>query len=281
MCGIFAYTGDKESLPILLDGLSSLEYRGYDSAGIFIASGGAIKSVGAAENLKAKVHDGLKGKSGIAHLRWATHGEPSELNAHPHHNNNEKIWVVHNGIIENYKELREVLKSKGCVFKSVTDTEVLAHLIGYYLEEVNDFEKAVIAALKDVRGTYGIAVSYSEEPEKIIAARNGAPVVLGLGLNENFIASDPTPILRHTKDVLYLQDGEVAVITPTAHRIYTLDSVEVMRDKETIEWDVEQVQKEGFEHFMLKEIMEGPEVIKNTTRGRLIEKEGIAKLVGL
>lgn len=281
MCGIFAYTGKKDSLPILLDGLTSLEYRGYDSAGVFIAETGAVKSVGAVENLKLKIKGDIKGKSGIAHLRWATHGEPTEVNAHPHHDTKENIWVVHNGIIENFKELREALTKQGSVFLSSTDTEVLAHLIGYYLEEKKDFEKAVIAALNDVKGTYGIAVSYKNEPEKIIAARLGAPVVLGIGDGENFIASDPSPILRHTKDVIFLQDGEVVVITPLTHVVYTLDSTQIKREKETIEWEVEQVKKGGYEHFMLKEIMEGPEVIENTIRGRLIVEEGLAKLGGL
>lgn len=281
MCGIFAYTGQKKSLPILLDGITSLEYRGYDSSGIFIPESGVIKSVGPVDNLKLKINKSMKGTSGIAHLRWATHGEPTEINAHPHHDSKENIWVVHNGIIENHKELKDRLIKKGYSFVSSTDTEVLAQLIGYYLEKKNDFEKAVIMALNDVKGTYGIAVSYKKEPYKIIAARFGAPVVLGLGDNENFIASDPSPILRHTKDVIYLQDGEIAVITPSKYLIYTLNSVPVKRNKETIEWEIEQSKKDGHEHFMLKEILESSEVIENTIRGRLIEEDGLAKLGGL
>lgn len=281
MCGIFAYTGTKDSFPILLDGLTSLEYRGYDSAGIYVPQGGVVKAVGAVENLKKKITEPLVGVSGIAHLRWATHGEPTESNAHPHHDTEKNIWVVHNGIVENFKELKKTLTEKGCVFVSATDTEVLAHLISFHVKEQGDFEKGTIAALNEVRGTYGIAVAYEQEPEKIIAARCGAPVVLGLGDAENFIASDPSPILRHTKDVIYLQDGEVAVITPSSHHIYTLDSVRVERERETIEWEVEQVKKGGYDHFMMKEIMEGAEVIVNTTRGRLIEEEGLAKLGGL
>ena len=281
MCGIFAYTGRKDSVPILLDGLTSLEYRGYDSAGIFIPEKGAIKAVGAVHNLKQKISKGFSGKSGIAHLRWATHGEPTEINAHPHHGNSKKIWVVHNGIIENFKELKEKLITAGHTFLSSTDTEVLPHLIEYYLLKNNDFEKAVIRALNDIHGTYGIAVAYSDEPGKIIAARFGAPVVIGIGDGENFIASDPSPILRHTKNVIYLHDGEVAVLTPSSHLIYNLESVQIVRNKETIDWGVEQVQKGGYEHFMLKEIMEGPEVVKNTIRGRLLVEEGLAKLGGL
>lgn len=282
MCGIFAYSGNKQAGPILLDGLTALEYRGYDSAGIFLPESGGVKSVGAVGNLRDKINgQNILGRSGIAHLRWATHGEPTEVNAHPHHNNSEDVWVVHNGIIENYKELKESLTKKGCIFLSETDTEVLAHLIGHNLEKLKDFEKAVTESLKEVKGTYGIAVSYKNEPEKIITARMGAPVVLGLGDGENFIASDPSPILRHTKNVIYLNDGEIAVITPKSHNIYNLNNEKIERNSEIIEWDLEQVQKNGFEHFMLKEITEGPEVILNTLRGRLILDKGLVKLGGL
>ncbi len=281
MCGIFAYTGNKEVLPILLDGLTSLEYRGYDSAGIFIPESGAIKAVGGVDNLKLKIKTNLLGKSGIAHLRWATHGEPTEINAHPHCDCTGQIWIAHNGIIENYKELKNGLLKKGCIFVSSTDTEVLAHLIEQYLKEKNDFEKAVIGALNEIKGTYGLAVSYKKEPKKIIAARHGAPVVIGLGENENFVASDPSPILKHTKDVIFLNDGEIAIITPQKHLIYNLDNVQIDGKRQTIEWEAELVKKNGYEHFMLKEIMEGPEVVENAIRGRLIEDEGLAKLGGL
>ncbi|MBX9906477.1 glutamine--fructose-6-phosphate transaminase (isomerizing) [Patescibacteria group bacterium] len=281
MCGIFAYTGSKEALPILLDGLTSLEYRGYDSAGIYISGADAVKSVGAVENLKKKSMEHLHGTSGIAHLRWATHGEPTEVNAHPHHDTAQQVWVVHNGIIENFKELRESLQATGAQFLSSTDTEVVAHLIARHINSGQSFEEAVTTALREVRGTYGIVVSYALEPDKIIAARLGAPVVVGLGDGENFIASDPSPILRHTKDVLYLFDREIAVITPTSHSIRTLESVPVLREKETIDWEVEQAQKGGYDHFMLKEIMEGPEVVINTVRGRCIEDTGLARLGGL
>ncbi len=281
MCGIFAYTGRKNAAEILLDGLTSLEYRGYDSAGIFIPEAGTVKTVGAVGNLKIKIPKNFKGKSGIAHLRWATHGEPTEINAHPHSDCSGEIWVAHNGIIENYKEIKDKLIAKKHTFISDTDTEVLAHLIEENLKQEKDFEKAVIASLKDVRGTYGLAIAYSKEPEKVIAGRMGAPVVLGLGENENFIASDPSPILRHTKNVVYLRDGEIAVITPSSHTIYTLDYNQVISNPEIIDWDVAQAQKDGYEHFMLKEIMEAPEVLKNTLRGRLIVKDGLAKLGGL
>ncbi len=281
MCGIFAYTGSKQSLPVLLDGLTCLEYRGYDSAGIFIPESGVIKSVGAVDNLKKKIVLPMPGTSGIAHLRWATHGEPTEENAHPHHDQSETIWIVHNGIIENYKELKEILLQKGYTFYSSTDTEVLAKLIGFYMEEKKDFEKAVVAALNEATGTYGVVVSYKNEPEKIIAGRRGAPVVIGLGDGENFVASDVSPILRYTKDVIYLQDGDIAVLTPNKYSIHNLQNISIDRKKEIIEWDMEEAKKGEYAHFMLKEIMEGPEVVENTIRGRLIVDEGIAKLGGL
>lgn len=281
MCGIFAYTGKQQALPILLDGLTCLEYRGYDSAGIYISESGVIKSVGAVDNLKNKIILPIPGTSGISHLRWATHGEPTEENAHPHHDQSETIWIVHNGIIENYKELKEMLIMKGYTFYSSTDTEVLAKLIGYYMEEKNDFEKSVLAALNDARGTYGVVISYKNEPDKIIAARQGAPVVIGLGNGENFVASDVSPILRHTKDVIYLQDGDVAVLNSDKHIIYNLQNISIDRKSEVVEWNMEDAKKGEYDHFMLKEIMEGAEVVENTIRGRLIVEEGIAKLGGL
>lgn len=281
MCGIFAYTGKKESLPILIDGLTSLEYRGYDSVGICIPNAGVVKSVGAVQELKKKLPQTMKGTSGIAHLRWATHGEPTEVNAHPHADCKNAIHVVHNGIIENYKELKEKLIALGHTFRSSTDTEVLAHLIEHDLAETKDFELAVVASLQEVKGTYGIAVSYDGEPDTIIAARFGAPVVLGIGIHENFIASDASPLLRHTKDVVYLHDGDVAVLTPENYRIRTCTDAKIVRKKQVLDFDVEHVKKDGYEHYMLKEIMEGPQVIENTIRGRLLEDEGLVKLGGL
>lgn len=281
MCGIFAYTGNKKAAPILIEGLTSLEYRGYDSAGIFVPESGAMKAAGAVEKLRSKKPETLMGTSGIAHLRWATHGEPTEKNAHPHADCTEDIWVVHNGIVENFKELRERLTKDGHEFKSDTDTEVIAHLVEHHLREKMDFESAVIASLQKIRGTYGIAISSKREPSKIIAARMGAPVVLGLGDGECFIASDPSPILRHTKNVVYLRDGDMAVITPKGHHVYSLDHQKVERGVEVLDWNIDMAQKNGFEHFMLKEIMEGPEVVQNTSRGRVVIEEGLAKLGGL
>lgn len=283
MCGIFAYTGKgkKNAAKVLLDGLVSLEYRGYDSAGIFTPESGSIKSAGAVDKLKKKVPATFKGKSGIAHLRWATHGEPTELNAHPHSGCDGDIWVVHNGIIENFRELKEKLVGAGHKFVSDTDTEIIAHLVEEHMARGKDFEKATLAALNEIHGTYGLAIQYKKEPERIIAARMGSPVVVGLGKKEHFIASDPSPIVPHTKKVVFMEDGEVAVITPETHTIYKLDSTQVKRAATEIDWSTEEAQKGGYEHFMLKEIMEGPEVIKNTLRGRLIPEKGSAKLGGL
>jgi len=283
MCGIFAYTGKgkKNAAEVLLKGLVSLEYRGYDSAGIFTPESGSIKTPGAVGELKKKVPKTFVGKSGIAHLRWATHGEPSEKNAHPHSSGTGEIWVVHNGIIENFKELRKKLEGKGHAFVSDSDTEVIPHLVEEYLKTEKDFEKAAMKTLNDIRGTYGIALQYKGEPDKLIAARMGSPIVLGIGKDERFIASDPSPILPHTRKVIFLEDGEVAVLTPKAHKVYKLDSSPVRRGAMKIDWKADEAQKGGYEHFMLKEIMEGPETIVNTLRGRLIPGKGMAKLGGL
>ncbi len=284
MCGIFSYVGKKEALPILVDGLSSLEYRGYDSSGVYVVGSNCVKSVGAVENLRKKL-DGkentFSGTSGIAHLRWATHGEPTEKNAHPHSDCSGKFWVVHNGIIENYKELKEHLISLGHIFKSDTDTEVVPHLLEEHFKRENDFEKAVKQTLKDIKGTYGLVIAFKDEKNKIITCRMGAPVVVGVGVGEMFVASDPSPILRHTRQVIYLRDGEIATLTPENYNICSLDSTPIARDPEMIEWEVDQIKKDGYDHFMMKEIMEASDVIKNTTRGRLIPENGLVKLGGL
>ncbi|MCR4325223.1 MAG: class II glutamine amidotransferase, partial [Patescibacteria group bacterium] len=293
MCGIFAYTGGgkKDAGKVLLGGLLSLEYRGYDSAGIYTPESGSVRASGAVKELRAKVPKAFNGKSGIAHLRWATHGEPTERNAHPHQDCTGEIWIVHNGIIENFKELKAKLEKAGHTFASDSDTEVIAHLVEHRLRPARgrsasggkqkNFEKAALAALNELRGTYGIAMQYKGEPDKIIAARMGSPIVLGLGSGEHFIASDPSPILPHTKRVVFLEDGEVAVITPKDHKIFKLNAKKVKRAPTEIDWDAEEAKKGGYEHFMLKEIMEGPEAIENTIRGRLIPSKGMAKLGGL
>ena len=280
MCGIFGYVGTKEAAPILLEGLKTLEYRGYDSAGMFIAPEYIVRAVGPIENLREKV-ERVKGTTGIAHTRWATHGAPTERNAHPHSDCTHSLWLVHNGIIENYKELRDGLEKKGHKFSSDTDSEVLIHLIESYFKKSKTLELAVTKALRDVRGTYGIAVLHKKTPEKIIVARMGSPIVLGIGDGENFVASDPSPLLRHTRTVLYLDDGEIAVITPKTYSIFTHTHKKKKKALEYIEWELDHVKKDGFSHFMLKEIVSGPEVLHNSVRGRLIPHKGAAKLGGL
>ena len=280
MCGIFAYTGGKKAKDVLLDGLAMLEYRGYDSAGMQLGDIGVVKTPGAVAELRAKATKDSTAKAGIAHLRWATHGEPTEINAHPHGDCDGTVYVAHNGIIENFKELKEGLVARGHEFESQTDTEVLAHLIEEEITGGKSFEDAVVDTLQKVRGTYGLLISYKNEPDTIITARMGSPVVLGLGNGENFIASDATPILRHTKQVVFLNDGDVAIITPTSHRVRTLHKTKVDREEETIDWDIAEATKGGYPHFMIKEINEAPEVIENAIRGRLVVKEGMAKLGG-
>lgn len=281
MCGIFAYTGDKKAQPILLEGLQSLEYRGYDSAGIFLPGSPLVKTPGAVTELKKRVHFTSDAKSGIAHLRWATHGEPTEVNAHPHADCTGDVYVAHNGIIENFTELKAELTKRKHTFKSDTDTEVLAHLIEEGVVSGKSFEDAVVDTLQKIRGTYGLLISYAKEPGTVITARMGSPVVLGLGDGENFIASDATPILRHTKQVVFLSDGDVAIITPTSHRVRTLSQHEINRPSETVDWNAEEASKGGYPHFMLKEIHEAPEVLENAIRGRLLPKEGRVKLGGI
>ncbi|MBV9349459.1 MAG: glutamine--fructose-6-phosphate transaminase (isomerizing) [Patescibacteria group bacterium] len=286
MCGIFAYTGEKDAEPLLLEGLSLLEYRGYDSAGIFMPGKNLVKTSGAVTELRAKISkSGIEASapshSGIAHLRWATHGEPTEKNAHPHVDCTGDVYVAHNGIIENFRELKEALLKRGHTFKSETDTETLAHLIEEGLTVGKSFEESVVETLRQVRGTYGLLISYAKEPDTIITARMGSPVVLGIGNGENFIASDATPILKHTKDVVFLNDGDIAIVTANSYRVRTLKDESIERPKETLDWDVSEASRGGYPHFMLKEIFEAPEVLRNAMRGRVIASEGKAKLGGL
>lgn len=282
MCGIVGYIGKNQALPVLIDGLRRLEYRGYDSSGVAILNIeiASEKAIGKIINLEEKLTGAdFSGKLGIAHTRWATHGEPSEANAHPHQDCTGKIWVVHNGIIENYLKLKNELISRGHIFKSETDTEVLAHLIEDLYD--GDITKALQKTLKLVKGTYGIVAFTKDEPEKIVAARWGSPLVVGLGENETIIASDVSAILRHTKQVIYLDDGEIAEINENGFRIFNSKSEEIDKTVQKIEWDLEKIEKQGFEHFMLKEIFEQPDTIINSTRGRMIIEEGKAKLGGL
>ena len=278
MCGIFGYVGTRTAEPILIEGLRTLEYRGYDSSGIFVPGYGALKAVGPIDNLAKKITNTISGASGIAHTRWATHGAPTEQNAHPHSDMSGSVWIVHNGIIENYRELKEQLSILGVTFQSDTDTEVLAKLIGTFNR--GDLKEAVRTALKMVRGTYGIAVLSEKSPDEIIVARMGSPIVLGIGKDGNFVSSDASALLAHTKDVIYLDDGEMAIIKKDSYSVLTLHGVSKERTPEKIEWDAESLQKKGYDHFLLKEIMDIPETIENTIRGRLIPEKGRAKLGG-
>lgn len=278
MCGIFGYVGTRDAAPLLIGGLKALEYRGYDSAGLYVVGAGCIKAVGQVKNLEAKVGDTMKGHVGLAHTRWATHGVPSEINSHPHSDCTGKVWLAHNGIIENYSELKDELIAKGHQFKSATDTEVAAHLIEENLKTMPVFADALLAMLKMVRGTYGFVIASDQDPEKLYIARKGSPIVLGIGEGENFVASDPSAIVPYTKKVIYLNDGEWAEITSSSYKLFDLDGHEIAREPQVIAWDVEQTQKGGYDHYMLKEIMEGDNVIKNTLAGRLDEEALSIKL---
>lgn len=279
MCGIFGYVGTRTAEPILIEGLRTLEYRGYDSAGIFVPGYGAVKAVGPIDNLASAITETIGGTSGIAHTRWATHGEPTYKNAHPHTDMSGNVWLVHNGIIENYREIKEGLIAQGMTFESDTDTEVLTKLIGSLY--TGNLKEAVGEALRMVRGTYGIAVMSEKNPNEIVIARMGSPIVLGIGTDGYFVSSDPSALLAHTKDVVYLDDGEMAVITKDSYTVTSLSGKTLIKTPEKVEWDFESVQKGGYEHFMLKEIFEAPEVILNTIRGRLLPDKGRAKLGGL
>jgi glutamine---fructose-6-phosphate transaminase (isomerizing) len=284
MCGIVGYIGAKAATPLLIEGLKRLEYRGYDSAGIATMNGDGLesrKAKGKISVLETVVRGApVHGSVGIAHTRWATHGAPNECNAHPHHDCTNTIAVVHNGIIENYAALRQMLIKQGHTFKSETDTEVLAHLIEAALDD-DPLEDAVIDALHLVEGTYGIAVISSKDPNKIVAARKGSPLLLGLGEGEFYVASDVAAILQHTRQVVYLDDGEMGVLTREGYEVLDLNARRVRKGVSRIDWDLDQIEKGGFDHFMLKEIFEQPQTIQNTMRGRLVVDEGFSKLGGL
>ena len=285
MCGIVGYIGPKTATPLLIEGLKRLEYRGYDSAGIATMNGAGVetrKAKGKISMLEAVVEGSpVHGTVGIAHTRWATHGAPNECNAHPHHDCTGTIAVVHNGIIENYSSLRQMLLQQGHTFQSETDTEVLAHLIEAAMDDDDPLEDAVIDALHLVEGTYGIAVISSRDPDKIVAARKGSPLLLGLGENEFYVASDVAAILQHTRQVVYLDDGEMGVLTRDGYEVLDLNARRVRKGVSRIDWDLDQIEKGGFDHFMLKEIFEQPQTIQNTMRGRLVVDEGFSKLGGL
>jgi glucosamine--fructose-6-phosphate aminotransferase (isomerizing) len=283
MCGIVAYTGKREAGPLLLEGLLRLEYRGYDSAGVAIQNGRGLivsKLAGRVARLRERLEaEPVHGVNGIAHTRWATHGAPTERNAHPHQDCAGKIAVVHNGIIENADVLRTRLQRSGHVFASDTDTETLAHLI----EEASGatLEERVISALSHVEGTYGLAAMTSAEPHKVVVARQGSPLLIGVGDGEYFVASDASAVLGQTHSVVYLDDGDIAVLTPDGYRVLDHEEREQERCVDDIEWDLEAIELGGYPHFMLKEICEQPETVRSTLRGRLLLEEGTARLDGL
>ena len=243
MCGIVGYIGRKNAVPFLIDGLKALEYRGYDSAGIYVAGQGVVKRAGKVGVLAISLPDTFSGNAGIAHTRWATHGPPTERNAHPHTDASQTVWIVHNGIIENYAELRDALTRRGIVFNSDTDTEVLAQLIGMYHTKDIPLEDAVERALKDVRGSYGLAVMSRREPDKIVVARLGSPLMLGVGTNEYYVASDAAALLPRTRTVVYLDDGELVVLTKKGYTVRDVSRQPITKTVETLEWDAEAAQK--------------------------------------
>lgn len=284
MCGIVGYIGFREAMPILLDGLKRLEYRGYDSAGISVISGRKLETARASGKI-SELEGILKqqpmhGFLGIGHTRWATHGAPTERNAHPHVSFDGKIAVVHNGIIENYAALKAKLVEEGIEFKSDTDTEVVAHLIARFYQ--GDLKKAVLQALAKLEGAFGLAIVCSDQPDVLIGARRGSPLIFGIDEdNEFYLASDVSALVNYTQKVIYLNDNDVVIAKRSGYELVNLQSQVVQREVQEVDFDVDSVAKCGFEHFMLKEIFEQPETLRNTMRGRLLVSDGTAKLSGL
>ncbi|MBR0355082.1 MAG: glutamine--fructose-6-phosphate transaminase (isomerizing) [Oscillospiraceae bacterium] len=275
MCGIVGFAGTQEAAPILLDGLERLEYRGYDSAGVAVLSeeqGLQLKkSKGRLKVLRALTDDGrsMTGHVGIGHTRWATHGEPNDVNSHPHLSQNGQIAVVHNGIIENYLEIKEYLTAKGITFRSDTDTEVVAQLLEYYYANSGDLMSAVYKMLHRIEGAYALGILCVDYPDRFVAARKDAPLLLGYGENCSFVASDVTAILKHTREVSYMADGEVAVVSSAGIRVFDSMGLEIEKERHTVDWDVSAAEKGGYAHFMYKEIMEQPEAVRKTMHPRL------------
>ncbi|MGQ9805786.1 MAG: glutamine--fructose-6-phosphate transaminase (isomerizing) [Chlorobiales bacterium] len=284
MCGIVGYIGMREAVPIVLEGLKRLEYRGYDSAGVAVLNGTLEihKRAGKVADLEQSLPKSLAGTLGIGHTRWATHGVPNDINAHPHFSSNGDIALIHNGIIENYAAIRTELLRKGHVFQGQTDTEVLVHLIEEIWKEAQcDFETAVRLALREVVGTYGICVVSSREPDKLIAARNGSPLLFGVGEGEYFLGSDASPLVQHTRKVIYLSDGEMVIITRDGYTVKTIENIETPKAIEELTFSIDEIEKGGYDHFMLKEIFEQPDAILNSMRGRLLVGEGSVRLGGI
>ncbi|MCK5572603.1 MAG: glutamine--fructose-6-phosphate transaminase (isomerizing), partial [Bacteroidetes bacterium] len=287
MCGIVGYIGKRNCVPILLEGLRKLEYRGYDSAGIALLKDKELfvqKKAGKVADLAAELgaQDGtLSSTLGMGHTRWATHGEPNDTNAHPHWDADKKIAIIHNGIIENYVAIRTKLLREGHTFLSSTDTEILAHLIGVMYEKTGELCSAVRLALSEVEGTYGLVVMSARQPDRIVVARRGSPLIIGVGDGEHLVASDASAIVEHTRSVVYLEDGELAEITREKIRTLTIDDVEVEKMIQEVSLELSQIERGGYDHFMMKEICEQPETIRNAMRGRLLVEEGNVKLGGL
>jgi len=283
MCGVVGYVGKRKAAPILINGLKRLEYRGYDSAGLVTLNRDAarrFRCVGRVKNLEKLVQgETLDGTFGISHTRWATHGKPTELNAHPHADANEDFFVVHNGIIENHARIRNQLENEGADFISETDTEVVVHLVAKLFD--GNLEKAVEGALEQLEGTFGIAVVSRLDPDKIVTARRGSPIVLGIGRDEMFVASDISALVPYTDQVIYLEDNDLAVLTADEYKILSFDHEPIQRETSQIDWSVEDGDQGAYPHFMLKEIYEQPETVKNGMRGRVQISEGVAVLGGL
>ena len=278
MCGIVGYVGAQQAAPILLEGLQKLEYRGYDSAGIAVLDGSTIelaKACGEIKNLLAKTHDGsdLHGYIGLGHTRWATHGAPTEANAHPHVSNDGKFAIVQNGIIENFMELREMLQAKGFRFHSETDTEVIVHLLDMYYTGDGNLKDTVLKTLGRLEGSYAIGILCADCPEQMFLARNGCPLIIGVGAGENFFASDVTALVSHTKNVVYLDDGELAEVRADGYTVFDCTGKPIEKPVSRVAWDIEAAEKGGYEHFMLKEIMEQPHAIKSTIEPRIKDGE--------
>jgi len=277
MCGIVGYVGSREATPVLINALKKLEYRGYDSAGIAVFDGEDIdvrKAKGALKVLEERIaHETIKGSMGIGHTRWATHGEPSDVNAHPQTNVSGTIAVVHNGIIENYAKLKEWLQSQGIVFRSQTDTEVIAHLINYFYVQDGDIFQAVLEALHRLEGSYALGVVCKDFPDRIIAARKECPLIVGLGKDENFIASDVPAVLEYTRDVYFLEQKSVAVLYRDHVDLFNEDGAKLIKKPYHVDWDISSAEKGGYAHFMLKEIHEQPKALTDTLRPRLVKQD--------
>ncbi|GMU85061.1 MAG: glutamine--fructose-6-phosphate aminotransferase [isomerizing] [Ignavibacteriales bacterium] len=285
MCGIVGYIGPKNCIPVILGGLKRLEYRGYDSAGVGVLLNGEskiVKNKGKVSLLEKKLEtEKIEANIGIGHTRWATHGEPNEINAHPHANSDGSLFLIHNGIIENYQTLKKQLRLEGFSFKSDTDSEVIIHLIERFLNKGNDFQKAVRLALSEVDGTYGLAIINAKEPNKIIAARKGSPLVIGVGEKENYIASDVSALIAHTKNIVYVEDGEIVEVYADKFVAKTILDEDIEKEVIEVSMTLDEIDKGGHPTFMIKEIMEQPESVFNSMRGRLIFGEGTSKLGGL